>query len=138
MNRLLSLDIGTKTIGVAITDESHTLVTPLPPIIRNAGSLRLGPLKKLIAKYQVKEIITGLPIHLQGQSSAQTKVTKAFVNKLKKHFTNITFHLVDERLSTETVKLKYKHLNLKKDNSSRNIDSFSAMEILEDYLKMGK
>ncbi len=135
LGRILSLDIGEKVIGIALSDDSQTIVSPQPPIIRNKGSLRLGQFKKIIDQFQIKTIICGLPVLMDGSSSQQTKKTKAFVNKLKKHFLSITFFWADERLSTETIKEKYRTLKLSKNPTAKNIDSFAAMEILEDFLK---
>ena len=133
LGRILSLDIGEKVIGIALSDENQTLATPHPPIIRNVGSLRLGQFRKIIDKFQVKTIIYGLPIFLDGRTSRQTQKTKAFVNKLKKHFPSISFLGIDERLSTETVQTKYSRLKLTKNATAINIDSFAAMEILESF-----
>ena len=134
MSRILGLDIGIKVVGIALTDESQTIVSPRPPIIRNNGSLRLGPFKKLISIFKIKTVVAGLPLHLDGANSKQGSKTKAFINKLKKHFPAVTFITVDERLSTSSVKKKYRRLKLAKNKSAANIDSFAAMEILEDFL----
>lgn len=144
MNRILGLDVGSKVIGVALTDETQTIVTPHAPIIRSNAGLRLGAFKKLIDTFKIKTVVVGLPLYLDGSTSEQTSKTKAFVKKLQKHFPTITFITVDERLSTESVKQKYQQLKLHKKKStpkaghrfdaSINIDSFSAMEILENFL----
>ena len=136
LGRLLSLDVGEKVIGCAISDIYWISITPLPPIFRKESSLRIGALKRLVKTYQPFIIVIGYPLLLDSRSSSQTKKIKAYANKIKKHFKETKIELFNEALSTWSVKKQYAHLNLKKNSSSFNIDSFSAMEIIKDYIKV--
>ena len=132
---LIALDWGDKSIGVAYTDGHRLLANPAKPIRRRQGSLALGEFRKLFGQKSPVKVLVGLPLNMDGTHGAQAKKAKAFMSKLKRHFPEITFEGVDERLSTWETRRKYKHLRLAKSEDEKNIDSFSAMELLQSYLE---
>lgn len=134
MGRLLALDVGEVVVGVAVTDDRQVLSTPLPPVVRKEGSMALGSFRRLIEKYQPEQIIVGIPKQDGKGLSLSARKIKAFAVKLIRHFPDQVFVFRDERLSTWSVKEKYERLELRKGDGPINLDSFAAMEILDDLL----
>jgi len=135
--RILALDVGERIVGIAATDESGLIASPLPPLIREEGSMSLGKFKKVFGECRPSLVLIGLPRQEGKGLSAPAKKIKNFAKKLGKHFPELKFSFQDEQLSTWSAREKYARLDLRKANKITNIDSFSAMEILEDYLKAG-
>ncbi|MBN8216513.1 MAG: Holliday junction resolvase RuvX [Spirochaetes bacterium] len=135
MGRLLAFDIGEVVIGVAVSDDRHVLATPLKPIVRRQGSMALGSFRRLFEEYLPERALVGIPRQTDKGLSQPARRIKAFVEKLRRHFPEVEFEWRDERLSTWSVKEKYARLSLTKNNGETNLDSFSAMEMLEDYFK---
>lgn len=135
MGRLMAFDIGEVVIGVAVSDDRHVLATPLVPIVRREGSLALGSFRRLFEEYMPDRVLVGIPRQADKGLSQPARRIKAFIRKIGQHFPDILFEMRDERLSTWSVKEKYARLALTKNNGEMNLDSFSAMELLEDYFK---
>jgi putative Holliday junction resolvase len=133
MGKILGLDIGKNFIGCVIADKQGITIEPLPPIKRTNESLALGQLRRLFKKYIIDIVVVGYPLQ-NGCVSAQTKKVKSYINKIKKHFPELTIVYHDETLSTWATRKKFSYLHLKKSFAAINIDSFSAMEIVKDYL----
>ena len=81
--KILGLDIGSKYIGCAISDDAQIIVTPLSAIIRSEGSFQFRKIKALIEKHQCQAVVSGIPYLLDGNSSEQTKIVKNYLSKLK-------------------------------------------------------
>ncbi len=131
MSRILALDIGTKRIGVAISDPLGITAKPLDYIINDDSVYE--KIKSLIEKENVSTVVVGLPITLKGFHGQQVEYTKDFVEKLKNHIPNVKIVFIDERFTTS---LAEKHLSQtkKKKNMKDYIDSLSAVFILQTYL----
>jgi putative Holliday junction resolvase len=134
IGKILALDVGERVVGIATCDEAQVLVTPHPPLVRDDGSLSLGKFKKLFQNFEPVSVLIGLPRQEGKGLSEMARKIHGFGEKMKKHFPQVHFIYVDEKLSTKSTRERYAHLDLRKNNSSINLDSFAAMEILEDYL----
>jgi len=138
--RILALDVGEKVIGCAVCDPGEIVCSPLQAIIRKNKAMSLGQLKQILKETGAEKIIIGAPINMDGTKGIMYKKIKAYAEKLKRHFKDMPIELSDERLSTWTVRNKFSRLKLKKSkiasgaSGKMNLDSFCAMEILEDYL----
>lgn len=131
--KILALDVGEKILGCAIVGEDEISPEPLPPIIRHNGGLSLGPLRRLCVIYRVHTLVIGLPLK-NGISNHQSRKTKGFIFKIRKHFPQLKVVIQDETLSTWSARKNFSRLKLKKGTSLINIDSFAAREILISYL----
>ena len=137
-DKILALDVGEKFIGIAITISKGISMTPLPPLQRKEGSLRLNAIKSLVKEHGIEEIVIGLPLNMDGTKGKAYRKIKGYAFKVSKQLKDLNIAYQDERLSTWSVKNKFKRLKLDKNNSEKNIDSFAAMEILNDYLQISR
>ena len=131
MSRILALDIGTKRIGVAVSDPLGITAKPLDYIKNDENVFQ--NIKSLIESQNVSTVVIGLPITLKGLQGQQVEYTKDFAEKLKQFIPNINIVFIDERFTTS---LAEKHLSQtkKKKNMKEYIDSLSAVFILQTYL----
>lgn len=132
---ILGLDIGDKRIGVAQATYGKLPVTPLKTLIRAQGRAEKA-LIELIEKYDIDQVVVGLPLSEDGTKNPQCERVEAFIKRLAKRV-QISVHYVDEYLSSEEAKQR---LNIpgnpEKEIRKRGmIDALSASIILENYLK---
>lgn len=134
--RYLGLDLGTKTLGVAITDRSNILVSPLKTIRFNFEDYYapLEELKSIIEANKISEIVLGNPINMDGTRGFASERSLKFKEILEKEF-NLPVNLVDERLSSLEAH-NILSLNGKKEiDHKKNVDAVAASIILESFLK---
>lgn len=133
--RYLGLDLGTKTLGIAITDKLGLIANPLKTLKFNSYEDILKPLKTLITEEQVGEIALGLPKNMDNSLGFASKRSLEFKEFLESHF-DIPINLVDERLST----VEAEHYLLDADMSRKKrkdiIDAVAASVILNTYIRM--
>ncbi len=133
--RTLALDLGTQRIGVAISDEMNCLAHPLEVFSLKKGGVDcfLKELQQWVEKYQVVEILIGLPVKMNGTLGPTAQETLSFAEEVKK-FLRIPVKVLDERLTT----LQGEKLLIKADMSRRKrrrvIDSIAAQILLQGYL----
>lgn len=132
--KLLALDFGTKKIGVAVGQTVTKTAEPLNLIKIKNNIPDWKEIYKLKKEWAPNIIILGLPLNMNDTEQTFTKQTKKFANKLQK-FLNLPVELHDERLTT--IEAKINILNNKKNKNFKkiNIDSYSAVLILESWLK---
>ncbi len=130
--RVLALDVGNRRIGVAYSDPLGISANPLPYIENNEKVFE--NIKKLVEEYDIGELVVGLPLTLKGEEGEQARITKAFVEELKKHIPDIPVEFVDERFTTS---LAEQHLRetTKKSKRKKKVDSLAAVFILKTYLQ---
>ena len=134
-NRILGIDYGEKRLGIAISDDTNTIVTPIEHVNNNKDIF--NTINQLIAKYNVKTIVVGLPINLDGSHSKSSKIVINFSNRIKKSL-SVKVHMIDERLSSIEAENKLRESG-KKPTRYRNIDrgiidSAAAAIILESFI----
>jgi putative Holliday junction resolvase len=132
--RVMGLDIGEKRIGVAVSDELE--ITSVPLKVYENDENAIGRIKDLIVKYQIKNIVVGLPYTLKGEIGNQAEKVIGFTNELKKCI-EIDIDYMDERYTTK-IPIKLLGKNAKKSKAAGDVDKFSAAIILGDYLKRKK
>lgn len=144
MGRKLGLDFGAKTVGVALTDATGTIVSPLETIQREKeGKLRptLRRLAELVRTQEVDEIVLGHPLNMDDSRGERAEKTEAFGALLKKRLLDeglsVKILLWDERLSTVEADEILEESGVKKAERKQYIDKIAAALILEDYLKNG-
>jgi len=136
-SRLLGIDPGKKNIGFAICDENKIVATPLTAIKRDKFNLLIIKIKEIINENQVKGIVVGNPINMDGSLSKSSKSVNDFVKNLSKNIT-IPITLWDERLSSEGSFKITKELGTNVTNRVKKLDKNAAAFILQgaiDYIK---
>lgn len=133
--RYLGLDLGTKTLGVAITDKTNTLVSPYTLITFNSEEydVALRKLMEIINLEGITEVVLGLPKNMDNTLGFAAKRSMDFKNMLESN--GITVHLEDERLTSSEAINILKHNGNKKINQKHKTDILAATLILETYLK---
>ncbi|MFH1456858.1 MAG: Holliday junction resolvase RuvX [Patescibacteria group bacterium] len=122
--KTLSIDYGTKNIGLALSDDSGRLGFPYKTLNNNENFFL--ELSNICNKEKVEKIIIGMPIGLSGRATVTTELVKNFIENLKNKI-NIDMETVDERLTTVEA-------NKMENKNKRNIDELSAQVLLQSYL----
>lgn len=136
--RLIGLDLGTKTIGTALCDAGWSFASPSGTIARGKFARDKAALTDLIAKQQVKGIVLGLPLNLDGSAGPRVQSTKAFAGNIAD--LGLPILLWDERWSTQAVERQMIAEDLSRGKRAERVDSLAAAHILQgaiDALTMG-
>ena len=133
MRRILGLDVGDKTIGVAVSDGLGLTAQSVVTIRRQNINKDIAALKELIDEYEAVEIVVGLPKNMDGSLGPQSEKVLAFVEKLKKVFP-LPVELYDERLSTAQALKALIAADLSRAKRKKIIDKMDAQVILQGYL----
>lgn|SRR5690625_1094247 len=133
--RILGLDVGSKTIGVAISDALKVTAQGLTTIIWTEHDMSSADhkLQSLIEEYDVSEIVIGLPKHMNGSIGERGELSKIYANRLKNKF-HLPVHLVDERLSTVAAERTLLEADVSRKKRRQVIDKMAAVMILQSYL----
>ena len=130
---ILALDLGTKTIGVAVSDSTRTIATPVSIIRRKKFSRDLEEISSLNARYTFQGIVLGLPINMNGSEGPRCQSTRSFATKLSTA-TNVPICLWDERLSTVAAERILIEADISRRSRSKVIDKLAACYILQGLL----
>lgn len=131
--RLLGLDVGTKTIGMALSDTTRVVASPLDTIRRGRFRDDLQRLLAEIAKHGVGGIVIGLPLALDGSDSPRTQGVRQFAKNLAAQ-TDLPITFWDERLSTAAVERGMIEGDLSRRRRAQLIDKAAAAYILQGLL----
>ena len=132
--KLLGLDLGTKTIGVAIADGVRYSATPLETIARTKFTKDAERIDELIAENQAVGIILGLPLNMDGSEGPRAQSTRAFARNLAQRIT-IPIVFWDERLSTAAVTRMMIDADVRRDKRAAVVDKLAASYILQGALE---
>ena len=135
-SRLIGLDLGSKRIGIGICDENHKIATPFKTIIKTNLDDFIKQLKEIIEENNIKGIIVGNPVNMDGSFGKSSQSVKDTVINLEK-FIDIPFTLWDERLSTVGAFNISSQLDINVSKREKDIDKNAATFILQgalDYL----
>ncbi|MDF7774369.1 Holliday junction resolvase RuvX [Sphingomonas sp. AOB5] len=127
--RLLGLDVGTKTIGTALCDAGWSFASPALLIRRTKFTKDKAALAELIAQQQVKGLVIGLPLNLDGTDSPRTQSTRAFARNLDDM--GLPILLQDERWSTVAVERTLIEQDFSRARRAEMIDNMAAAHILQ-------
>ena len=135
--RYLGLDLGTKTLGIAISDKTNILATPLTTLrFENENyACLIDPLKKIIVDNKITEIALGLPKNMDNSLGFAAKRSMDFADMLKKEI-DIPIILIDERLSSVEANNILQNQGLDNRKRKKIVDEVAAMIILENFMKM--
>jgi putative holliday junction resolvase len=131
--RLLGLDVGSKTIGLALSDVSRTIATALSTIERRKFTLDAQQLLAIAAEHSIGALVIGLPINLDGTEGPRAQSTRAFMRALAP-LTDIPLVFWDERLSTQAAERTLLEADTSRKRRSEVIDKMAAAFILQGCL----
>ena len=128
--RLIGLDLGSKRIGVSICDEKQLIATPFKTINRTSNNELINELKIIIAENNIKGIIIGNPLNMDGSSGRSSQSVKDTSNNIKKNI-DVPIFLWDERLSTVAAFNLSSQLDVNVTKREKKIDENAATFILQ-------
>lgn len=131
--RIMALDLGEKTMGVALSDITWCIASPLQLIRRTNKSNDIASLVKLATEHQVISIVVGLPINMNGTLGPQAEKMKEFAEKLSESC-KILIVLWDERLSTVAVSRTLLNADMTRKKRAEVVDKLAATYILQGAL----
>ena len=131
--RIMGLDLGEKTIGIAISDPLGLTAQGLTTIKRGDLDEDLKKLKELIEAYEVQNLVLGLPKNMDGSLGPQSEKISEFKGILEEQL-NIKVFLQDERLSTKEAEKFLISANVRRSKRKTVIDKIAAVVILQTYL----
>jgi len=130
---LVGLDIGYKTIGIAVSDRSFTIATPLNTVSRKGTKKDLPKIKEFLNEYNIGGFIVGLPLSLNGNENEQTSKIRKFSIELQSFF-SVPFEFWDERYSSDIIFKELRKSNFSSSKIKKKLDQQSAAYILQGYL----
>lgn len=134
MDRLMGLDVGDKTIGVAVSDLLMITAQGVTTIKRTNIKNDIAELRKIIEEYKVTKIVSGLPKMLDGTVGIQGEKVLEFLEKLKKHI-DLPVELQDERFTTTISERMLIEADVKRKKRKEVIDKLAAVQILTTYMQ---
>lgn len=138
MERIMGLDVGDKTIGVAVSDLLQMTAQGVTTIRRESKEKDFGALLELITEYQIKKVVVGLPKNMNGTIGDQGEKTIKFAEKLKNKY-KVEIIYQDERLTTMAAERALISGDVRREKRKGLIDKVAATFILQTYLdKIGR
>lgn len=128
--RLAGLDVGTKTIGLALCDAGWSFASPAETIRRTKFTADLELLKRFVAREAVRGLVIGLPLNMDGSDSPRTQSTRAFARNVDSPL-NLPILLWDERWSTQAVERAMIDADLSRAKRAERVDKLAAAHILQ-------
>jgi putative pre-16S rRNA nuclease len=133
LGRVLAIDIGSKRVGLAISDEMRLSVRTLPPLPRTPWKRLLGSLADLCNKFDVRSIVLGLPLRLDG-SEGDAALEARRVGRNLEISLKLPLYLQDERLTSKDAETALRAEGLAVGEIAKKVDSEAASIILSDFL----
>ena len=132
MSRCIGIDLGSKRVGLALSDKMNMIASPYRTLIVKNEQDLLDQLRLIIVDLKVKTIVLGLPLNMNGEDSAQTKKVREFKSELS--IFNLPIKLEDERLSSVSAKRSLVMQDIKTGHNKSEIDKRAAAIILQQFL----
>ena len=124
--RVLALDYGAARCGVAVSDPTGTLATPLEPVLRPGTKNGLKRLVEIVQELGAELVVVGLPVSLRGGDSAQTREVRQFADRLETRV-GVPVELYDERFTTSLAQQA---------GGEASLDSRAAAILLDEWLRV--
>ena len=132
------MDVGDRTIGLAVSDETETFALPLETVRRQEGHKRdMAILVKLIEERKPAHIVLGLPLAMDGSIGKQAETVQEFAAILKR-YTRLPIDFQDERYSTREAELLLISADQRRHERKKSIDSMAASVILQTFMDRRK
>jgi putative Holliday junction resolvase len=130
--RIICLDIGDVRIGVAVSDPSGTIATPVEVVTRVGWGPDTRRIAEICRRYETTRIVSGLPLNMDGTEGFQAKKVRDFCAQLEKAGLQVQFQ--DERLSTVSAEDSLLEGNLSRADRKKRVDKVAAAVILRQWL----
>ncbi len=130
----MALDVGSRTIGLAVTDPLGITAQGLPTIRRKNKRTDLAALDEVIKKYEVRELVIGLPLRMSGDEGRQSGKIREFAEMVEKHF-KLPIHLHDERLTSVEANRVLRESEMSIAKRAAVVDQLAAVLILQNFLE---
>ncbi len=134
--RIVALDIGDVRIGVAVSDPTRTIASPVEVITRVGWGPDTKKIRALCDRYETTLVVSGLPLNMDGSEGFQAQKVRAFCDQLSK--AGLTVYFQDERLSTVTAEDALLEGNVSREGRKKTVDKVAAAIILEQWLQSQK
>jgi putative Holliday junction resolvase len=131
--RLIGFDLGEKTIGLALSDTSRSIATPMETLARGKFSTDAVKIEKIIAEHSVGGLVIGLPLNMDGSDGPSAQSARAFARNFAAR-SDILIVLQDERLSTAAVTRTLIDADASRKRRSEVVDKMAAAYILQGAL----
>jgi len=135
--RALGIDFGIKRVGLAVSDRTGTLVSPLKTIERTTRDALFDELVGIIQDEGVEAVIVGLPLALNGEDTLTTRQARNFAASLERR-TEVPVHMMDERLTSAEAEMELNDAGLRGKKKKMALDSQAAVIILRSWLECGQ
>ncbi|HTZ96875.1 MAG TPA: Holliday junction resolvase RuvX [Terriglobales bacterium] len=132
--RILGLDVGSKRIGVAVSDPLGITAQGLETIHRQNKRIDFESLGGVIAKYDISEIVVGLPLRMSGAEGTQSEKMRQFADELRRRF-NLPVHLWDERLTSAQANRLLRETEMSIQRRGKVVDQMAAVLILQSWME---
>ena len=132
--RVLGVDVGTVRVGLALSDPTGTLASPLETLKRAKNHSDLDRLAALVVEHEVTEVVVGEPVHLSGASGASAQDAGNYAQELADRIPDVPVILIDERLSTVTAASHLREGGIDSRKQRAVIDQAAAVVILQQFL----
>jgi len=137
VGRILALDFGARHIGLAVSDELGVTAQGLPTYHRSNKKNDLDYLRRLVRKYEVGEIVLGLPLRMSGDEGVQAEKVRAFSEELRARL-KLPVHLFDERLTSVEANRVLRETEMSVRRRAEVVDRLAAVLILQSFLEFRK
>lgn len=131
--RILALDVGTRRIGVAVSDALGITAQGLTTIQRKNKRTDLAALRAVLEQYEVAEMVVGFPLRMSGEEGAMSEKMTAFAEQLRKQF-GLPVHLWDERLTSAEANRVLRTTDMSIEKRAGAVDRMAAVLILQSFL----
>lgn len=135
--RIMGLDLGTKRIGVALSDETCTLAQGRHVVLRTSDNKALAEIDKLIKEYSVNTVVVGMPLNMNGTKGPRAEDSEEFGGKIGK-LSDVNIVFWDERLTTKEVEDIMIASSVRRVKRRDLLDKMAAQVILQGYLDSSK
>lgn len=133
VRRILALDVGSKTIGLAVSDPLGITAQGLETLRRKNKRTDFDALARLLEQYEVSEIVVGYPLRMSGAAGPQAERMAEFAEQLRRRF-QLTVHLCDERLTTAQAGRVLRSTDMSIRRRGQVVDRLAAVLILQSFL----
>lgn len=132
--RVLGLDVGSRRIGLAVSDPLGITAQGLETLQRRNKRTDFAALDAVIRRFEVKQIVVGLPLRMSGEPSTQSAKMQEFAEQLRQRF-HLPVHLWDERLSSAEANRLLRETELSIEKRAKAVDRMAAVLILQGWME---
>ena len=132
--RILGLDVGSRRIGLAVSDPLGITAQGLATLVRRNKRHDFGHLERVIRDYGVKEIVVGLPLRMSGAEGTQAEKIRTFAEGVRQRF-HLPVHMWDERLTSAEANRLLRDTDLSIEKRGKAVDRMAAVLILQGWME---